>query len=343
MDPTTPPTTDAALPHRDARPGDTFPRQHARTRRFSLGEPRTLTVSPDGRRVVFLRSTDGSDPVTSLWVLDVASGEERLVADARTLLGGDDTDQSPEERAWRERAREQAGGITAYATDADVLVAAFALGGRLFGAGLRSGAAREIPVAGPVFDPRPDPTARRVAYVSGRQLRVADLDGTWRTLAGEDDVDVSWGSAEFLAAEEMGRTRGYWWSPDGERIVAARVDLSPVARWFIANPAHPSVEPSEHAYPRAGTDNALVTLHILGLDGSRVDVSWDRQRLPYVADVSWPEDGTILLTVQDRAQTQVQVLRVDPATGATRTVVSHHRADWVELVPGHPPGSTAGW
>lgn len=315
---------------------DTFPRQHARTRRFSLGEPRTLTVSPDGDRVVFLRSRGGSDPVTDLWVLDVASGDERLVADARTLLAGDDADVPPAERARRERAREQAGGITAYATDAEVRVAAFALGGRLFGAGLLSGTAREIPVAGPVFDPRPDPTARRVAYVSGRELRVGELDGSWRVLAVEDDVDVSWGSAEFVAAEEMGRSRGYWWSPDGEHLAAARVDLSPVHRWYIADPSDPGAQPAEHAYPRAGTDNALVTLHLLGLDGTRLDVAWDRQRFPYLADVSWPDPGTLLVTVQDRAQREVRVLAADPLTGVTRTLVSHRREDWVELVAGTP-------
>jgi dipeptidyl-peptidase 4 len=315
---------------------DTFPRQHARTRRFALGEPRTITVSPDGERVVFLRSDGGSDPVTHLWVLDPGTGEERRVADARALLGGGEEDLPPAERARRERAREQAGGITAYATDGDVRVAAFALGGRLFGAGLLSGSAREIPVEGPVFDPRPDPTARRVAYVSGRQLRVAELDGTWRTVAGEDDVDISWGSAEFVAAEEMGRSRGYWWSPDGERLAAARVDLGPVARWYIADPSNPGSMPSEHAYPRAGTPNAEVTLHVVGLDGSRVDVTWDRERFPYLAEVSWPQPDLLLVTVEDRAQQQVQVLAGDPATGATRPLVAHLRTDWVELVAGTP-------
>ena len=69
---------------------DTFPRQYARTQRFTLGEPRNITVSADGKRVVFLRSAGGSDPVTSLWVLDVDSGEERIVADARQLFGPTD-------------------------------------------------------------------------------------------------------------------------------------------------------------------------------------------------------------------------------------------------------------
>ena len=59
-----------------------FPRQQARTRRFSLGAPRSFTISPDGERVVFLRSPAGDDPANSLWVYEVATGEEREVASA---------------------------------------------------------------------------------------------------------------------------------------------------------------------------------------------------------------------------------------------------------------------
>ncbi|MFT5979173.1 MAG: dipeptidyl-peptidase-4, partial [Ilumatobacter sp.] len=166
---------------------DTFPRQHARTQRFTLGAPRDITVSADGERVMFLRSSSGTDPVNALWVLDVADGTERLVGDPLVLLSdGTDDDLPPMERARRERSREGAGGITSYATDGAGKVAAFALGGRMFVAGLLTGLARSLDVAGPVFDPRPDPTARRIAYASGRLLCIGELDGTWRVLAGGD-------------------------------------------------------------------------------------------------------------------------------------------------------------
>src|SRR5208283_4165433 len=110
---------------------ESFPRQEARTRRFTLGLPRAFRISPDGTRVVYLRTQGGSDPVTCLWVLDVGGGTERLVVDP-TTLGGASGDLPPQEQARRERVREQAGGIVAYATDADVTVAVFALSGRVY-------------------------------------------------------------------------------------------------------------------------------------------------------------------------------------------------------------------
>jgi len=322
---------------------DTFPRQYARTQRLTLGEPRNVTVSPDGRRVIFLRSAGGSDAVNALWVFDVDRGEERLVADPGALLGhaDDESDELPDaERARRERLRESAGGITAYATDAAGTVVAFSLAGRLFAGGLLSGTARPLDVDGPVFDPRPDPLARRLAYVSGATLRIAELNGTSRALAGDDEPDtVTWGSADFIAAEEMHRFRGYWWSPDGTTIAATRSDVAPVDEWVIADPAHPEQAARTVRYPAAGTANADVTLHLLDLDGGRTEVDWDRDFFPYLAAVDWSPHG-LVIQVQSRDQQGTMTLLVDTEPGPTRgetTVLAHDYDDaWVELVPGTP-------
>src|SRR5262249_39090768 len=80
-----------------------FPRQQARTRRFTLGLPRAFRIAADGSRVLFLRSPAGDDPVTQLWCFDVATGKERLVCDPALL--GQDGEVPPEERARRERVR----------------------------------------------------------------------------------------------------------------------------------------------------------------------------------------------------------------------------------------------
>jgi dipeptidyl-peptidase-4 len=316
---------------------ESFPRQYARTRRFTLGEPRNLVVSPDGQRVVFIRSRAGDDPINCLYVLDVATGEERLIADPLLLLNQVDADDvPPEERARRERLREMASGVTSYATDQAVSVAAFTLAGRLFVAGLITGMARELVVDGPVFDPRPDPVANRLAYLCGSALRVADLDGSSWELASDDDPNVSWGAADFIAAEEMGRDRGYWWSPDGSAIAACRVDVTAVDRWYIADAAAPSQQPREIRYPAAGTSNAKVELHVLALDGASIEIAWDQDRFPYLAEVKWVSNDRLLMSVQSRDQTDLQVLEANPTTGDTAVLFSDHDDCWVELVPGTP-------
>ncbi|WP_263165955.1 S9 family peptidase [Streptomyces sp. SCSIO ZS0520] len=325
----------------------TFPRQHARTLRFSLGAPRAFTVAPDGGHVAFLRSRSGTDRAQLLWVVDTATGEERIAADPVALLGTAAEELSAEERARRERSRESSAGIVGYATDAAAEIAAFALSGRLFVAELRAGTARELPAPGPVIDPRPSPDGRHVAYVSGGALRVAPLTGAEdapadRALAEPEAEQVTHGLAEFIAAEEMGRTRGFWWSPDSTRLLVARVDESPVQRWWIADPAHPDKEPVSVRYPAAGTPNAEVRLFVTGLDGSRTEVDWDRGRYPYLARVHWSAAGAPLLLVQARDQRSQLHLAVDPDGGSTRMVHADEDADWLELLPGVPCWSPSG-
>ena len=100
---------------------DTFPRQYARTQRLTLGEPRNVVVSPDGRRVLFLRSAGGSDSMNSLWLFSVEHNSETCIADSRTLTTDTHSrDDSPEEKARRERAREGAAGIVSFSCDQDV-------------------------------------------------------------------------------------------------------------------------------------------------------------------------------------------------------------------------------
>ncbi|MFJ4869301.1 alpha/beta fold hydrolase [Streptomyces sp. NPDC088757] len=326
--------------------GLSFPRQHARTQRFALGTPRGFSVSPDGERVVFVRSASGTDRSHRLWVLDLPPGggpAERVAADPEVLLAGAREELSPQERARRERSREGSAGIVAYAVDGAVELAAFALSGRLFAAELRAGTARELPVPGPVIDPRPSPDGRLVAYVAEGALRVVGADGAEdRALAVPEDPHVSYGLAEFIASEEMGRYRGHWWSPDSDRLLVARVDDRAVRSWWIADPAHPEREPQRVGYPAAGTGNAEVRLFVLGLDGSRTEVEWDRERYPYLARAHWSAAGAPLLLVQTRGQREQAHLAVDPATGAVSTVLVEEDPAWLELFPGVPAWSADG-
>ncbi len=319
---------------------ESYPRLSARTQRFTLGAPRNLAVSPDGSRVVFLRSGSGTDRTTMLWVadLDTDSVTERVAVDPRAVLAGTE-ELSAAERARRERTREGAAGVVGYATDAAVSIAAFALSGGLYTADLVGTAGvRALEVDGPVLDPRPDPTGRQIAYVCGGALRVIGADGTGdRELPGQDaGGDVTWGLAEFIAAEEMGRYRGYWWSPDGSALLVARVDNAPVQRWHIADLASPGANPREVAYPAAGTPNAAVSLHLFDLDGSRVEVTWDAARYEYLAGVHWSSLGPPLLHVQARDQRNGEVRTIDVASGAT---THHHLGNyepWEDLVEGTP-------
>jgi dipeptidyl-peptidase-4 len=290
--------------------------------------------------VAFLRSRGGGDPVNCLWVLDVRTGGERLAADP-AALGDIAAALTGPEKARRERVREQAAGIVTFATDTALTVAAFVLAGQVYMTGLAAGDAatppRALPTRPPAFDARPDPAGRRIAYVCDGAVRVI-------TLSTGEDAEVigpnaaarlTFGLAEFVAAEEMGRTRGYWWAPDGTALLVARVDETPVARWHIADPANPGRPPAEVAYPAAGTANAGVSLLHVGLDGSVTPVEWDRAAFPYLVSVNW-DDAEPLIVVSSRDQRRMRLLSAGPARGPVATLREETDPHWVDVVPSVP-------
>ena len=349
-----------------------FPRQFARTQGFSLGVPHSFSIAPDGSRIAFLRARSGIDRDTCLWVRDTESGTERLVADPRVLLSGGAEDLPAEERARRERTRQAAAGVVSFATDDAVTMAAFALSGRLFVADLRAGAGpagtvqespagespagqspvgespvgdsrvRALATPTPVLDPHPDPTGAHVAYVADGALRVvASGGGSDRALAVPEGANVTYGLPEFVAAEEMFRTRGFWWSPDGQRLLVARVDTTPVMRWHISDPANPDRPPAVVAYPAAGTANADVSVVLAGLDGALTPVNWDTAALPYLISVHWSAGGPALLRVASRNQRTMQVLAVAD-DGATKVICEDTDPAWVDVVVGTPAWTADG-
>lgn len=311
-----------------------YPRLAARTLRFTLGAPRSITVSPDGATVRFIRTADGVTRTGQLWEHDVATGTETVLVDPAELLGADGEQLSAEERSRRERSRESAAGLVAYDVDATGRWACFALSGRLFTVHLGARAVTALPSVGAVIDPHLDPTGRHVAYASGGSLRVVGVDGSdERALVspGPDSDTEVWGQAEFIAAEEMDRHRGFWWAPDGRSLLVERFDDAPVQTWFVSDPENPDRAPVAQRYPAAGTPNADVSLWHVGLDGTRTEIVWDHEAFEYLGRVSWTPHGAPLLQVLSRDQRTSQVLSVDVATGATTVVRTLHASTWVEL------------
>ncbi|HEY0001720.1 MAG TPA: peptidase S9, partial [Actinoplanes sp.] len=264
-----------------------YPGLAGRTGHFGFGAPRSVTVGADGSRVVFLRSAGPAEPDAALWVLNVATATE---------------------------IRIDSGPVRAYAVDREARVAAFARDGRLHRADLIGGEVRVVPTDEAVEDPRPGPDGNSIGYVSrnggATSLRVVDRDGD-RLLAGEPGNAwrehgglITWGVPD-PAAIRFGRDRGWWWSPDGSRILAARTAAS-------------------------------TSLHLLDLDLGWVDVHWDRETYPYVINVRWGDGGGPLITVLRRMQQHGLVLAIEPRTGETQVHAELADARWVEPIDGTP-------
>ena len=303
---------------------------------------RGLKMAPDGSRVTFLRGRDDDQNRQDLWAYDLQSGETRRLVDADALSGAGEL--SDEEAARRERLRIAAlSGIVDYAWAPDGSALLFPLDGSLYHYPLPDGPARRLAAAGDGFvtDAHIAPDGRHVAFVRGQNLHVARIaDGVIRALTDDGGGPVSNGVAEFIAQEEMGRHRGYWWSPDGRRIAYVRVDEArvPMQRRFEIQAG--SVDTVEQRYPAAGENNADVRLGVIA-----VDVESDADTAPettwidlgpstdiYLARVNWRGDGqAVWLQRQSRDQRRLELIEAVPGDGRQRILLTETAETWLNL------------
>jgi len=315
-----------------------FIAQFAATYGFKLGRPQEVTIAPDGD-VLFTR-TEARGFVADLYERDARTGEVVKILDAETLLGGGPEQLSAEEKARRERMRMATRGIGGFELSKDGARLLVPLSDRLFIVERATSKVIELETGeGFPYDPRLSPAGDRVAFVVDGDLYVIDAraGATPRRLTHRKDATIEHGVAEFVAQEEMDRTRGYWWSPDGERLVYQRNDLSKVDTLWVADPAHPDQAPTPFRYPRAGRPNADVTLGTIPVGGGETSwIEWDRARWPYLTRVAWDDGGPLTIVVMNRAQTELAVLAVD-AAGAARRLLTETDAAWLDLPdPGLP-------
>jgi dipeptidyl-peptidase 4 len=314
--------------------------QAAETYNFRLGVPVVLAVTPEGS--VLFRRTPPRSFSSDLFEFEPASGRVRTVATAASLLEGGSESLSDAEKARRERTRTATRGILHVELSADGTTLLVPLGERVFLVERRDGGARELAVGeGFPFDPRLSPDGKWVAFVRDGDLWVIDAvtpaAAPRRVTQCPRDGVIDYGSAEFAAQEELGRTRGYWWAPDSRALLFQRTDVAAVDTLYVADARHPARAPVAFRYPRAGTANAVVDLGLVSIDGGAPRwITWDVARWPYLADVRWSNLGPLSLLVLDREQYELALLAVDPATGVVRTLLIERDDAWVNLPVGAP-------
>ena len=300
--------------------------------------PRAVKLSPDGRLLTSLRPRTDDRERFDLWALkiedgDTTTGEWRMLVDSLKI--GTGAGLSEAEKMQRERARiGGTKGIVAYDWSPDGRSILVPLDGDIFLADLKGEVTRLTTTQAGELDATMSPKGGFVSFVRDQNLLIHDrATGKERALTTEGKGLVTWGVAEFVAQEEMDRTRGHWWSPDDSRVAVARVDEEPVAVVSRAAIGADGTKVFDQRYPLAGTDNAIVSLHIIKSDGSgdvRVDLGMNPDI--YLARVDWAPDGqSLIVQRQSRDQKTLDVLMVDADTGTSKILFTETAKTWINL------------
>lgn len=313
-----------------------YPELVARTNHFRQGAPRNFVLSEKTQRAAFVRAADASTNQLDLWVVENldSSPVERCVIQSKQLFA-DDENLSAAERARRERMREAGAGITGFSADELLNLVTFSLSGQLWVAEIQTAIANRIGDYEAVVDPRLNRRGDAIAFTSGADFVVYNLvaDAEVFRLSAES-ADVSYGLADFLASEELGRYRGHWWAPDGNFLLVQRTDETGVPLRWIADPTNPDIAARPHRYPMAGDPNPAVELFWIDLEtGSSQKIDWDKTRFEYLEDVNWSGE-TALVTLLSRSQREREIFSC--IEGNLALLKTQHDSAWLDAGTGVP-------
>jgi dipeptidyl-peptidase 4 len=294
--------------------------------------PREPQLSPDGRLVTLLRNRPDDADRFDLWGIDATTGQSRMLVDSARFGGGQ---ISEEERMRRERNRVGGTrGIVEYHWSPDGRSILVPLDGDLFLAGLDGNVRRLTQTPQTEIDAQVSRTGRYISFVRDQNFFVEDIaGGAERRLTEDGGGALTWGTAEFVAQEEMDRHTGHWWSPDDRYVAVARVDESNVHEVTRTAIGVEGTRVYQQRYPAAGTPNAVVDLYVMRPDGSgRVKVDLGSNPDVYLARVDWTADGSALLVQREsRDQKRLDLLRIDPVTGRSELLFSETSQTWINL------------
>jgi dipeptidyl-peptidase-4 len=297
--------------------------------------PRLPKLSHDGRYLALLRNQPNDLDRYDLWLFDRNTGKWSMLVDSEKLGSGQAMSEA--EKMQRERKGiVSLKGIVAYDWSADNKTILVPLDDKLYLAGV-DGSVREIKGAGTgeTLDPVLSETGKYLSFLRNNRLWAGPVGGTIKPVTPAEGKLVHWGEAEFVAQEEMARYTGYWWSPKDSRIAVERFDESPVEVLTRAAIGATGTTTTQQRYPAAGTHNVLVALYVIDPNGGhKVKVDLGENPDIYLARVDWAHDGkTLYVQRENRAQTELDVLAVDPATGRSRLLFAEKAAPghWINL------------
>ena len=295
--------------------------------------PRQAKLSPDGRYLTVLRNREDDLARYDLWAFDRETNEWSMLVDSEKVGSG--RELSEDEKMQRERARVgNLSGIISYEWTSNGKAILVPLDGDLYLASLDGQVVQVTDTEESELNPALSPQGKYISFVRDRQLWVGEVMGEAVPITPKEAADIRWGEAEFVAQEEMARIDGYWWSPDENRIAVERFDESGVGIVTRAAIGAMGTKVFDQRYPVAGSDNAIVELYVMDPDGqNRVKVDLGDNSDIYLARVDWAGND-LYVTRQNRGQTVMDILRVDPTTGESQVLFTENAAVedyWINL------------
>jgi dipeptidyl-peptidase 4 len=290
--------------------------------------------APDGKHLSFfkeMRGAAGQADNKELWLMDVASGEGKLLVSAEKLQGA-----LPAEAGKASQATglgRHAPAQYQWAPDGSGLL--FQGSSSLAWFDLKTQTARPLVSGRPdLADPKISPDGRYVSFVRDHNVwlvRVAD--GKQRALTQGGTEEVRKGELDWVYPEELDLTTAYWWAPDSSAIAYLEMDERRVTQYPLVDFASYAGEADQERYPVAGGNNPVVRVFVGKVDGGQARLlDTGAETDVYIPRVNWLVDSKhVAIQRLNRTQTLLEVLIADTGSGKARVVLADKDLYWINV------------
>ena len=178
------------------------------------------------------------------------------------------------------------------------------------------------------------PDGSKVAFVRENNIFIKDLTtGKEKqiTFDGKDGHIIN-GTTDWVYEEEFSVTKGFYWSPEGDRLAFMRFDESNVKEWMLTY--YGELYPDRHSYkyPKAGEDNSVVTVHVFALNSGQttlMDVGAETDQ--YIPRIKWaPVENKLAIYRVNRLQNKLEILFADASSGSSEVVYTEKNKYYIE-------------
>jgi dipeptidyl-peptidase-4 len=299
--------------------------------------PTQMRWSPDGRLLTYILQADNGER-RDLWAVDAETGEKKVLVSYEQLTK---LAPPPEKATADERERERLlrYSVAAYIWSPDSKAILFTSAGQLYLFDLAGQSARALaPAKRGVGDPKFSPDGHWVSFLYEHDLWLVPVSGgeEKRLTTGGSEL-VLHGDLDWVYPEEFDVRSGYFWSRDSRRIAFLELDQTQVPTYPIVDLVPRSAPVDFQRYPKAGDPNPRPRVGVVEISAverggaTPSEVTWLDRAAEYIPRFQWMDANRLAVQLLNRAQTELEVVLADAATGRSRTLLAESDPNWINV------------